>query len=678
MLAHIPDLWAHHHLRQRLDLEMLRLLNWGIVVQLVNGGPLQPAILESAEAIQMNVVSIFQRQIQIFQRILNRYPEDAKLLHTRKVSQIRPERHSEIPQTAVQTPTTLFASVMTKTQETAPSTNGRESISSDIATSALNDLELCNDELNKFLDRETAILLIEQDAETYLALLQLSGSLEDIGALLKAIEGSKNTDLQSLAKRQPLIQIARFKPHLVGVQELGLTKSSHAMHEALGGYNWQSGNATDLSVNMEDIVHFADENHLENETKILSGLWRQNGTKRLIWIEWKYLDIEFNFDRHVERVKDLTALLSYSDKPAEFCGPKCVGYVPDEDEYRVGLVYEVPDHVSAQNAFEPISLLAVLTSETNLSKHARRQLAFKLANSVLHLHSVDWLHKSFSSHSITFFRDSSGSPNLGFPIVSGFGLSRPATRQDMTERPSDDLEADIYRHPAVQRSEKSSGFMKIYDIYSLGVVLFELAYCKPVTEVLGVDLETMRNKDVYTVRRRLLSENNHLDGVTDALGMEYRNVVEACLIGVELSKLDGRCRIGLPPRVSFPLLCFDVAVNFLLTGVFFWLLRPVMNFHGILKASTWFGDKLTSKVKKSVRRREVELESALEGASLKSAMNKNIKTLLWKCLIGSTLVMLPTVANMTQFYIMNSRELGWVCLTICTLDGKSSLPLYKS
>ena len=138
---------------------------------------------------------------------------------------------------------------------------------------------------------------------------------------------------------------------------------------------------------------------------------------------------------------------------------------------------------------------------------------------------------------------------------------------------------------------------------------------------------------------------------------------------VELSKLDGRCRIGLPARVSFPLLCFDVAVNFLLTGVFFWLLRPVLDFHGLLKASTWFGQNLTSKVKKSVHKREVALESALEGASIKSAVNKYIKALLWKCLIGSTLVMLPTVANMAQFYVMNSRELGWVCLTICTLDG---------
>lgn len=141
---------------------------------------------------------------------------------------------------------------------------------------------------------------------------------------------------------------------------------------------------------------------------------------------------------------------------------------------------------------------------------------------------------------------------------------------------------------------------------------------------------------------------------------------------VELSKLDGRCRIGLPPRVSFPLLCFDVFVNLSLTGLFFWLLRPVLNFHGLLNASSWFGDKSSLKVK-NVRKREAELASALQGASLKSAVNKNMKTLLWKCLIGSTLVMLPTVASMTQFYMMKSRELSWIGLTVCTLDSTSSL-----
>ena len=141
---------------------------------------------------------------------------------------------------------------------------------------------------------------------------------------------------------------------------------------------------------------------------------------------------------------------------------------------------------------------------------------------------------------------------------------------------------------------------------------------------------------------------------------------------VELSSLDGRCRIGLPPRVSFPLLCFDVAVNILLTGVFFWLLRPVLDFRG-LKGGMCCGQRVARKLNKSVREQE---QMSDMGASLKSAMNRNIKILLWKCLIGSTLVMLPTVANMTQFYIMNSRELGWVCLTICTLDGKSTISCF--
>ncbi|KAF2118019.1 hypothetical protein BDV96DRAFT_644350 [Lophiotrema nucula] len=45
---------------------------------------------------------------------------------------------------------------------------------------------------------------------------------------------------------------------------------------------------------------------------------------------------------------------------------------------------------------------------------------------------------------------------------------------------------------------------------------------------------------------------------------------------VDLSTIDGRCRIGLPPQVSFPLMSFDVGVNFALTGVFIYLLKPVL------------------------------------------------------------------------------------------------------
>ena len=134
----------------------------------------------------------------------------------------------------------------------------------------------------------------------------------------------------------------------------------------------------------------------------------------------------------------------------------------------------------------------------------------------------------------------------------------------------------------------------------------------------------------------------------------------------ELSQVDGRCRIGLPRKVAFPLLCFDVGLNFLLTGLFFWLLRPVLSLHNVAPLTSLVG-------KMGITSRSVGNDQQLLHASPElKALNRHIKTLLWKCLIGSTLVMLPTVGNMVTFYIMRGRELGWICLTICTLDGELS------
>jgi hypothetical protein len=55
-------------------------------------------------------------------------------------------------------------------------------------------------------------------------------------------------------------------------------------------------------------------------------------------------------------------------------------------------------------------------------------------------------------------------------------------------------------------------------------------------------------------------------------------------------------------------------------------------------------------------------------------IQRAIRILLWKSLFGSMLIMLPTVANMVQFYIMNGEELALICLTLCIVDGKSHKP----
>ncbi|KAJ4296382.1 hypothetical protein N0V90_006427 [Kalmusia sp. IMI 367209] len=118
---------------------------------------------------------------------------------------------------------------------------------------------------------------------------------------------------------------------------------------------------------------------------------------------------------------------------------------------------------------------------------------------------------------------------------------------------------------------------------------------------------------------------------------------------------DGRCHIGIPGRASIPFMAVDIVVDVVLTGVFIYLLRPVVKMHGLNKVSAVVGMDESHMPRTEKERND-------------TAIQKNIRTLLWKSLIGALLIMIPTVANMIQFYLVHGRELALVCLTICTVD----------
>ncbi|KAF2447683.1 hypothetical protein P171DRAFT_354953 [Karstenula rhodostoma CBS 690.94] len=119
---------------------------------------------------------------------------------------------------------------------------------------------------------------------------------------------------------------------------------------------------------------------------------------------------------------------------------------------------------------------------------------------------------------------------------------------------------------------------------------------------------------------------------------------------------DGRCHMGIPGKASIPFMSVDIVVDVVLTSVFIYLLRPVVKMHGLNKTH------VVRVPKSPILGREEEVHG--------TAMRKSIRKLLWKSLIGSLLIMIPTIANMIQFYIMQGRELALICLTLCTLDGK--------
>ncbi|KAF2680568.1 hypothetical protein K458DRAFT_392619 [Lentithecium fluviatile CBS 122367] len=133
----------------------------------------------------------------------------------------------------------------------------------------------------------------------------------------------------------------------------------------------------------------------------------------------------------------------------------------------------------------------------------------------------------------------------------------------------------------------------------------------------------------------------------------------------DLSHIDGRCRIGLPYKVTIPLLSFDVIINTLLTGIFIYLLRPLLQFGGMsneVVPANRFTKGMRRILKSSGRSNHIDFYP------MNHLLFKSVETLLWKSLIGSVLVMLPTVGNLAALLPLRGRELGWLCLTICTFD----------
>ncbi|KAF1953510.1 hypothetical protein CC80DRAFT_551155 [Byssothecium circinans] len=270
-----------------------------------------------------------------------------------------------------------------------------------------------------------------------------------------------------------------------------------------------------------------------------------------VWIEWKTYDpppfqASGPDPKILERVKALAALLKENNSTDQFRAPHCLGYFSDtdpatgEDHCRFGLVFEKPS--SSHPSTRPISLHTLLTSPAlDMPPLSDRVTLMRLLSETLErLHAVNWLHKGLRSSNILFFSDC-GIDGIDYsdPYISGFDYSRPAMNDDMTEKPPENAASDIYRHPRVQGSGGCEGppgtsFKKSYDLYALGVMLLEIAYWKPLDEIMGFrDLEKVRPKDTFRVRQRLMDDGEgFLRYVRSHLGYTVEGVVRACLVGV--------------------------------------------------------------------------------------------------------------------------------------------------
>lgn len=247
------------------------------------------------------------------------------------------------------------------------------------------------------------------------------------------------------------------------------------------------------------------------------------------WTEWKLVPSNLLMkerDLLKTRLTDLSVLLS-AKKSDQFRIPPLLGTVTPQvgssPGELYGFVYAYPSDQYDERAL-PISLQDLIKSQPMPLLNERFRLASALASSMSLLHASRWLHKGFRSSNILFFKPLKGDISITDPYVTGFEYSRLDKGPSIERALSGDLSIDLYFHP-----DTTLGFDRKREIYSLGVVLFEIALWRSFDVKVPKDMKIPLDKlTLDQVFNFLLKSVHVLGGV---MGAVYRDVVQLCLSG---------------------------------------------------------------------------------------------------------------------------------------------------
>lgn len=420
----------------------------------------------------------------------------------------------------------------------------------------LSKFSVLNDNMMGMLDRSLQLEIRHTVSDTNRGVLLLHEKVADIGHLVMAlrselkIQSLETTRLNRKAAAESLkqfSQLAQFKAFNENV-DVG-TKGIRFIDESAASliHLSQAQEKPDLRLPRHRITSEGEESRCTAYLEIAEG-------KKQVWIEWKeyndFLPLPGSLSKAevVSRVHKLAALLNHSPKPESFCTPHCLGFFDraesnsQESEawnmQRLGLVFERPNDAALDPGLPPVSLRELLGDKSIKRPRVteRVKVAHALSNCLLYLHAVNWLHKGIRSHNILFWRFAkSGEVDYARPVLSGFDFARPSGSDEMTEIPSaEDVEQDLYRHPLTQQS--SSGMRersnKSFDIYSLGVVLVELAHWRTIDGILDIDLKkrSINTEKARQVRGRLL-DLERLSELGANMGEKFEEATRKCLAG---------------------------------------------------------------------------------------------------------------------------------------------------
>jgi hypothetical protein len=524
------------HLRTRLKIEKTRLLNWG-----ENVGLVEELLDHPSQALQFNrnlildilvqVQSAFKACIKIETKF-----SDIVVGNTGKgePSGSKPKRSFLRRTLAVlENPARISASLQWMM------------VKEDEFESLIGKLICYNDAVWSLLDRHAMHELQLMQQQSNLIMLQLAEKISELSDITAAM-----AIRPAPAKTLSLPRSAT----LVEEQQQG----HHSTLSALAAFK-----ARQLSI--ENSEPASDELLISNpdlrepfDNSECSALFEYNGRKA--WVEWRE-PVDEEPPQNIllimeDRVRKLAKLLSQPEKPREFRAPCCLGYLCDTDEAdepRYGFVYEVPAAGEEQSSskLQMRNLRQLFLAAPCPSLTRRMRLAVMIAESLFYLHAVSWLHKGLRSKSIVFFIDTNQEQTvLSSPIVSGFDFSRPDLPEEITVRHPSNIFDDLYRHPELLKDASASTprSQKSHDVYSLGIILMEIAFWQPIEEVMEIAMtQKSARSSIHKIQERILDRSNRnttgkqstMARLEAQIGEVYAEVVRRCVQGGEAIGISG-------------------------------------------------------------------------------------------------------------------------------------------
>ncbi|KAL6159536.1 hypothetical protein ACJBU6_01974 [Exserohilum turcicum] len=240
---------------------------------------------------------------------------------------------------------------------------------------------------------------------------------------------------------------------------------------------------------------------------------------------------------------------------ALLCHPKqenfhilpCLGYTHDWASKTLSLIFEVvwdsfDTQISQMNISgtstrkfgTPLMLSKYMSKQKRVALGVRVKLAASLAKALESFHKVGWVHKSLKSDNIVFLppdADADAATVLDQPWLFGFEYSRPEDDSTLLQE-DHSLSNNAYRHPE-RWGKPLIKFKKSHDIYSLGIILLELAYWKPIIGFPEMKSSPGRTLVPTKIRDELLgrlrTEGPHV------CGQSFADSIVACLTFEEIA-----------------------------------------------------------------------------------------------------------------------------------------------